>query len=76
MASNLQNVVSLLQKRIGFALVTRNGGFAQQKILNYFAKRHFTQHGIASTAEVQLMRAPPRQLLPHVQLSLLKTWGN
>lgn len=38
--SNLQNVVSLLQKRIGFALVTRNGVFfAPQKILNYFAKR-------------------------------------
>lgn len=39
MASNLQNVVSLLQKGIGFALVTRNRGFAQQKIPNYFAKR-------------------------------------
>lgn len=49
-------------------------GFCATK--NSLQKGHFTQHGIASTAEVQLMRAPPRQLLPHVQLSLLKTWGN
>lgn len=48
----------------------------KKKSLITLQKAHFTLHGAASTAEVQLLRVPARRLLPHVQLSLLKTWGN
>lgn len=34
------------------------------------------QHGTHSETEAQLMRASLRQLLPHVQHSLLKAQGN